>query len=65
MVGRYRMVLTIEDAAGPVKLAQKTIDVTAIAGGLPALKIRGKRQIQRAEFAGWTNKPRGGGDDDT
>jgi len=65
MVGRYRMVLTIEDAATPVKLAERSIDVMAIAGGLPALKIRGKRRIQRAELAGWTNKPRGGGDDDT
>jgi excisionase family DNA binding protein len=51
-------VFTIKEVAALLKLADKT--VYAMAGEIPAFKIRGQWRIKRAEFDTWIDaQPRG------
>jgi excisionase family DNA binding protein len=54
-------VLTINEVAALLKLAEKTVYAMAQAGESPAFKIRGRWRIKRAEFDKWIDaQPRGG-----
>ncbi len=54
-------VLTIEEVAALLKLAEKTVYAMAAAGGSPAFKIRGQWRIKRTELGQWMDaQPRGG-----
>lgn len=61
-------VLTINEVAAPLKLAEKTVYAMAAAGEIPAFKIRGQWRIERTELDPWMDaQSRGGesgGDDD-
>lgn len=53
--------LTLKGGAALLELAGKTVDVLAVAGELPAFKVRGPWRIQRAGLAPWIDaQPRGG-----
>lgn len=54
-------VLTINEGAALLQLAEKTICPTAQAGESPAFKIRGQWRTERTELDQWIGaQPRGG-----
>jgi len=54
-------VLTFNDVAALLKLAEKTVYAMARAGEIPAFKIRGRWRIKRTELdQGIDAQPRGG-----
>ena len=55
-------VLTIEEVAAHLRLAEKTVYAMANADELPAFKIRGQWRIERTELDSRIDEqPRGGG----
>ncbi|QSQ28217.1 helix-turn-helix domain-containing protein [Pyxidicoccus parkwayensis] len=61
----------LEEVLGPrevpslLRLEEKTVYAMAIAGEMPAFKLRGQWRIRRKELERWMDEqPRGGGNDD-
>jgi len=46
-------VLTIQEIAALLKLADKTVYSMAQEGELPAFKVRGQWRVRRADFEAW------------
>ncbi len=58
-------ILTIQEIAALLKLADKTVYSMAQAGELPAFKVRGQWRVRRVDFDAWiehqaTGPSRGG-----
>jgi len=49
-------VLTIQEIATLLKLADKTVYSMAQAGELPAFKVRGQWRVRRADFEAWMER---------
>ena len=46
-------ILTVQEIATVLKLAEKTVYSMAQAGELPAFKVRGQWRIRRVDFDAW------------
>lgn len=49
-------VLTIQEIASLLKLADKTVYSMAQGGELPAFKVRGQWRVRRADFEAWMER---------
>lgn len=49
-------VLTIQEIAALLKLADKTVYSMAQEGELPAFKVRGQWRVRRADFEAWMER---------
>ncbi|HVT58239.1 MAG TPA: helix-turn-helix domain-containing protein [Thermoanaerobaculia bacterium] len=49
-------ILTVQEIATFLKLAEKTVYSMAQAGELPAFKVRGQWRIRRVDFEAWMER---------
>ena len=49
-------ILTVQEVATLLKLADKTVYSMAQAGELPAFKVRGQWRIRRVDFEAWIRR---------
>lgn len=57
--------LTLQDVAEALRLAERTVYAMAAAGELPAFKIRGQWRVRRMDLEAWVANKAGGTDETT